>query len=220
MENPYRPIETEVLEAVQETPTIRTIKLKPKEPIHFVAGQFIELTIPGVGEAPFTPSSRPTDKEVIQLEQNLLKNMLSLTSFAVSHEESRYVLNGVLMEISGDKICMVATDGRRLAKIEKKIASPVKKDITAIIPTKAVAEICRNLKEEGDVSIIVGMNQVLFDIEGTLIATRIIEGDFPNYNQVIPKEGKYKITVSTEKLLSAIRRANLLSTPIATEGFC
>ena len=54
--NPYRPIKTEVLDVIKETPTIKTLKLKPEEPITFKTGQFIELTIPGVGEAPFTPS--------------------------------------------------------------------------------------------------------------------------------------------------------------------
>ena len=67
MNNPYRPIETEVLEVITETPTIKTIRLKPKEQISFATGQFIELTIPGVGEAPFTPSSRPSVKDVIEI---------------------------------------------------------------------------------------------------------------------------------------------------------
>lgn len=66
-ENPYRPIETEVIDTLQETPTIKTIKLKPKEEFSFEAGQFIELTIPGFGEAPFTPSSRPSVKDTIHL---------------------------------------------------------------------------------------------------------------------------------------------------------
>ncbi len=139
--------------------------------------------------------------------------MLNLTAFAASHEESRYVLNGVLLEISENTIRMVATDGRRLAKIEKKIDVPVKKDIAVIIPSKAIQEILRNLQEDGEVAIIVGVNQVLFDIDGVLIATRIIEGEFPNYNQVIPKPVKNRITMNTQELLSSIRRANLLSTP-------
>jgi sulfite reductase subunit B len=67
MDNPYRPIETEVLEIIPETPTIKTIKLRPKEQISFATGQFIELTVPGVGEAPFTPSSRPGDKELMEV---------------------------------------------------------------------------------------------------------------------------------------------------------
>ncbi len=65
--NPYRPIETEVLEVITETPTIRTVKLKPKEEITFETGQFIELTIPGVGEAPFTPSSKPSAKDTLEV---------------------------------------------------------------------------------------------------------------------------------------------------------
>ncbi|NQS99901.1 MAG: FAD/NAD(P)-binding protein [Candidatus Omnitrophica bacterium] len=67
LENPYRPIETVVLEVTPETPTIKTIKLRPKEKISFTTGQFIELTIPGVGEAPFTPSSEPSVKDVIEV---------------------------------------------------------------------------------------------------------------------------------------------------------
>jgi len=108
---------------------------------------------------------------------------------------------------------MVATDGRRLAKIEKKLMQFSSKDFHIIIPVKAINEINRNLKEEGQVSIIHGVNQVLFNIDGVLIATRIIEGEFPNYKQVIPKEGNNKAKVKTQDLLAAIRRANLLSTP-------
>ncbi len=65
--NPYRPIKTEVLEVIIETPTIKTIRLKPEEEITFATGQFIELTIPGVGEAPFTPSSRPSEKDTMEV---------------------------------------------------------------------------------------------------------------------------------------------------------
>jgi NAD(P)H-flavin reductase len=65
--NPFRPIQTEVLDVVTETPTIKTLKLKPQELITFEAGQFIELTVPGVGEAPFTPSSNPTIKDIIEV---------------------------------------------------------------------------------------------------------------------------------------------------------
>lgn len=67
MNNPYRPIEAEVLGVTKETPTIKTIKFRPKEPIHFESGQFVEITIPGVGEAPFTPSSDPAVKDVMEV---------------------------------------------------------------------------------------------------------------------------------------------------------
>lgn len=67
MDNPYRPIEAEIVEVITETPTIKTIKFKPKEPISYKPGQFIELTIPGVGEAPFTPSSRARDRDMMEV---------------------------------------------------------------------------------------------------------------------------------------------------------
>lgn len=67
MDNPYRPIEAEVVEVITETPTIKTIRFKPKEPIAFRTGQFIELTIPGVGEAPFTPSSKPSVRDIMEV---------------------------------------------------------------------------------------------------------------------------------------------------------
>jgi DNA polymerase-3 subunit beta len=178
-----------------------------------IEGSHCRFKLIGLPKEEFPRFPEFKDREVVKISQNLLKNMLNLTSFAVSHEESRYVLNGVLLEISGDILRMVATDGRRLAKIEKKINEPVKNDVSVIIPIKAVQEINRNLKDDGDVSFMVGINQVLFDIDSVLIATRIIEGEFPNYNQVIPKPTKNKITMNTQELLSSIRRANLLATP-------
>ena len=153
------------------------------------------------------------DKEKVQLSQATFKEMLRLTAFAVSHEESRYVLNGVLFEISGNTIRLVATDGRRLAKIEKRLEQAVEEDMSVIIPSKAIQEINRNLTEEGDVAFMIGINQVLFDISGVLIATRIIEGEFPNYQQVIPQEAEEKARLKTQEFLAAIRRANLLATP-------
>lgn len=178
-----------------------------------IEGKQCRFKLGGLPKDEFPKFPEFKDKEAIQIDQTTLKEMLRLTSFAVSHEESRYVLNGILIEISDNILRIVATDGRRLAKIEKKLPAVIKKEITVIIPIKAVQEISRNLREEGTISLIVGANQVLFDINGVLIVTRIIEGEFPNYNQVIPKPAKNRIKMSTQDVLSSIRRANLLSTP-------
>ncbi len=178
-----------------------------------IEGKNCRFKLTGLAKDEFPKFPEFKDKEILQLDQLALKEMFRLTSFAVSHEESRYVLNGVLMEIVDGAMRIVATDGRRLAKVEKKISTSVKKDVSVILPIKAVHEIIRNLKDEGMVSFVVGSNQVLFDIDGVLIATRIIEGEFPNYNQVIPKPVKTRIRMNTKELLSSIRRANLLATP-------
>jgi DNA polymerase-3 subunit beta len=178
-----------------------------------IEGRQCRFKLSGLPKEEFPKFPEFKDKEAIQIEQAILKEMLQLTSFAVSQEESRCVLSGVLMEISENILRIVATDGRRLAKIEKKITLPTPKDIIVIIPIKAVQEIIRNLKEEGNLSFIVGANQILFDINGILIATRIIEGEFPNYNQVIPNPIKHHISMNTQEFLSSLRRANLLATP-------
>ena len=178
-----------------------------------IEGERCRFKLMGLPKEEFPKFPEFKDKEAIRIQQNVLKEMFRMTSFAVSYEESRYVLNGVLLEISGDTIRIVATDGRRLAKMDKKLTSPVKKEISIILPIKAVQEVSRNLKDEGELSFIVGTNQVLFDINDILIASRIIEGEFPNYNQVIPKPAGSKIKMNTQSLLSSIRRANLLSTP-------
>jgi DNA polymerase-3 subunit beta len=177
-----------------------------------IEGKNCRFKLTGLPKDEFPKFPEFKDKEVVQMDQLALKEMLRLTSFAVSHEESRYVLNGVLMEIIDGIIRLVATDGRRLAKIEKKINS-TKKESSVILPLKAVHEIIRNLKDEGTVSFTMNNNQVLFEIDGVLIATRVIEGEFPNYNQVIPKPIKSRIRMNTKELLSSIRRANLLATP-------
>lgn len=178
-----------------------------------IEGQNCRFKLIGLPKEEFPKFPEFKDVEVIQVEQNILKEMFRLTSFAVSHEESRYILNGVLMEITNNTLKLVATDGRRLAKIENKLSKPYKKEFSVIIPVKAVHEIARNLKDDGFVSILTSTNQILFDIDGTLIATRIIEGEFPNYTQVIPDPITPKIRINTQDLLSAIRRANLLTTP-------
>ena len=189
-----------------------TVYARNNNQIEVECGSF-KTKILGLPKEDFPKFQEFKDKEAVRLKQAELKEMFRMTSFAVSHEESRYVLNGVLMEVKGKTIRIVATDGRRLAKIEKTLAQEAAKELSVILPIKAVQEINRNLKEEGEIVFVAGMNQVMFSLDGILISTRIIEGDFPNYVQVIPKTAAPKIMVNKEQLLAAIRRANLLATP-------
>jgi DNA polymerase-3 subunit beta len=178
-----------------------------------IEGHNCRMKLLGLPKEEFPKFPEFKDKESIKVKQADLKEMFRMTAFAVSHEESRYVLNGILVEVSKNILRLVATDGRRLAKIERPLLNAVTKDVNFILPVKAVSEINRNLKDTGDVVFVPGTSQVMFDIDGTLVATRIIEGDFPNYTQVIPKPVTTKIKLNTAEFLSAIRRANLLSTP-------
>lgn len=198
------------------------IREMPSGDVQIIARKNNQIEIEGLGcrfklnglpKEEFPKFPEFNSKEAVLVKQSDLKEMIRLTAFAVSYEESRYVLNGILMEINGDTVRFIATDGRRLAKMERKLVHNAVKDFSVIIPVKAIAELNRNLKDTGEVTIINGTNQVLFNIDGVLIATRIIEGEFPNYRQVIPKEIPHKVKIRTQELLFAIRRANLLSTP-------
>lgn len=153
------------------------------------------------------------DEDVLTLPQKLLKTMLNMTLFAVSKDETRYILTGVLFMAMESKLRLVATDGRRLATIEKEIPKSgglVKK---VIIPAKAVLELTRILKDEGEVKISFSENQLSFELDDTLLITRLIEGEYPNYEQVIPKQVEEKIRLNKDLFYSAMKRASLFTTP-------
>lgn len=153
------------------------------------------------------------DRSFITIQQKKLKTMLKMTSFAVSSDETRYVLNGILFVIRPTHMRLVATDGRRLALTEDKAEFPKTPERKLIVPTKAVNELVRVLGDDGDVKILFGDTQVLFDAGPTKLVSRLIEGDFPNYEQVIPKESKDKLLSPTDKFLSALRRVALFTNP-------
>lgn len=180
--------------------------------------QNCEFKLMGLPKEEFPKLPEFKDKEVIEFDQGVLKEMLVLTAFAISHEETRYIFNGLLLEIKsghGDTsvVKLVGTDGRRLAMVEKKINLKAHKDIKIIVPHKTIQELLRNLKDEGQVFLVVGHNQVFFEIDSVVIISRLIDGDFPDYQKVIPAPSPIKIKLNKEAFVLALRRANLLTTP-------
>lgn len=148
-----------------------------------------------------------------EIEQSLMKESLSLTSFAISHDETRYVLNGILISIHGKTIRFVATDGRRLAFYKKDLKNEGGAPLDMIVPAKSVHELLKLLEWEGTVRIICVKNKVIFAFKDTCLSSSLIEGNFPNFEQVIPKEEKTVSVVNREEFLQAVRRASLLTSP-------
>jgi len=172
-----------------------------------------QFKIMGLPREEFPKLPEFQNKEAIKLEQGVLKQMLNLTSFAVSFDETRYILNGILFKINKNNLSLVATDGKRLAIIERKLKQDIDKDLHIIVPIKTIHELNRNLKDETEVSLILGNNQVLFDLGGVVVISRLIEGEFPDYRQVIPPASENKMKTDREQFLLAVKRAALLSTP-------
>jgi DNA polymerase-3 subunit beta len=142
--------------------------------------------------------------------------MMRKTSFAVSTDESRYVLNGIFISLKDHKMTMVATDGRRLALVDEEVEIAEKSSGEFIIPAKAVNEMNRLLQDKGDVEIKFGENQASFALKddkgfSVLVITKLIEGNYPNYRQVIPGEVKERVPLGREEFLQALRRAEIMT---------
>ena len=182
--------------------------------------------IHGLGADEFPPLPKFKDDRKILIPQATVKTMMQKTSFAISTDESRYVLNGILMSLKEQKLTLVATDGRRLAYVDEEIDIPEKSSGDFIIPRKAVDELNRLLQTKGELEIKLGENQASFlfsnkeekkkegqaaDVFSILLVTKLIEGNYPNYRQVIPGEAKERIPLVREEFLQALRRAEIMT---------
>lgn len=147
----------------------------------------------------------------IIIEQGVLKRMLNMTHFSMSRDETRYVLNGALFLFKSNKLTIVTTDGKRLSLIEKEIGKELPGK-SVIVPSKTIHELIRVLRDEGEMKIIFSENQIKFESGNTTIISRLIEGEFPNYDQVIPSQIKDKIVINREQFLLGVKRAALLTT--------
>jgi DNA polymerase-3 subunit beta len=149
-----------------------------------------------------------------------LKSLIGQTLFAAARESTRYAFNGVLLVAGGKgntkKINLVSTDGRRLAMAKGEIASGGKIDkegVKAIIPTKALQLVDKLIDDpEENVGFQVRENQVIFHTSSATLMSNLVEGQFPPYEDVIPKDSDKKMTAGTSDFASAIRRASLLTT--------
>src|SRR6476661_548721 len=172
--------------------------------------------INGLSADEFPPSPKFKEDKKIVLPQEKIKGMMKKTSFAISTDESRYVLNGIFISLKEHKMTMVATDGRRLALVDEEVDVSEKSQGEFIAPAKAVNELNRLLQEKGDVEITYTDNQAAFELKdekgfSILIITKLIEGSYPNYRQVIPAEAKERVSLSREEFLHALRRAEIMT---------
>ncbi len=167
--------------------------------------------IMGLPEEDFPAFPKTEGARLFKLTQGIFKDMLKRTAYAISTDESRYVLNGVLLSFKENKLTMVATDGRRLALVEHDLEFPKSSEIDVVLPSKAVQELQRILKNEEPLQLTLSENQIAFDLGTIYLVSKLIEGNYPNYKQVVPAEAKERIVIDRETLLNAVRRVALLS---------
>jgi DNA polymerase-3 subunit beta len=181
-----------------------------------IRGQDSHYRLPTQKASEFPPVPEFEGEADFEIDGAQLKRLITQTLFAAAKESTRYAFNGVLLSAQGKKVNLVSTDGRRLAQAKGELITVNKLDkagIKAIIPAKALGLVDKLIEQpDENVGFQVRENQVLLHTSSATLASNLVEGQFPPYEDVIPKESDKKMTAATADFLSAVRRASLLTT--------
>ncbi len=198
-----------ILEIVKELPP-SPVEIKVQE------NSWVALRCAGVGyklvglpSADFPAVQASDSASWVNIDARELKEMLDETSFAISHDESRYALNGVFFSFQQGEVRLVATDGHRLALARRPLDGG--QGWSGIVPRKAVHEIARTLGARESVQVTLSGSQFALKMPNFLLTSRLIEGQFPNYEQVLPKGHPTQMTLPKEAIVAALRRVSVLS---------
>lgn len=178
--------------------------------------------IMGIGSEEFPPLPTFENRKVFELAQDEIVNMLKSVSYAQSTDENRYILNGVYFNFADEKLTLVATDGRRLGLTGLELEVSEENAGSLILPAKTVAELERLMGKGEKVNIAFNDRQAAFEIgldeagdsglvDHLYLVSKIVEGNYPNYRQVIPKETEHRVKIERELMLECVHRAALVT---------
>ena len=205
---------------VRELPnTDVTFDASPNHQVKLTSGGS-NFRIMGIARDEFPPLPEFGDEKAYTLEQAELTSMLKSVAYAQSSDETRYILNGVYFNFKEGKLSLVATDGRRLALVSKEMEVPAASAGAIILPAKTVSELTRLLDKGEKVKINFNERRAAFQIatdkdtsgliDHVYLYSKVVEGSYPNYNQVIPKETHQRIKLERELFLQCVHRAALV----------
>ena len=205
---------------VRELPNIDvTFDGSPNHQVKLTSGGS-NFRIMGIAKDEFPPLPEFGDEKAYTLEQAELTSMLKSVAYAQSSDETRYILNGVYFNFKDGKLTLVATDGRRLALVSKELDVPAASAGAIILPAKTVGELNRLLDKGEKLKINFNERRAAFQIatdkdtsgliDHVYLYSKVVEGSYPNYNQVIPKETHQRIKLERELFLQCVHRAALV----------
>ena len=203
------------LAAVVRESTDEVLSVQAKEGTCEIRGADSHFTIYGQEPGQY-PAVRGFDGGAdIEIALENLQAGIEQCWFAAAKESTRYALNGILWEIKGKKLSLVATDGRRLARCRVNLSSAPEERIAAmkiIVPAKTMALLGKiGTSDKDTVMVRLVDNQVVLNCANVVVSSNLVEGNFPNYEDIIPSDNDKKLTLSTEAVLSAVRRSALLT---------
>lgn len=207
---------------IRELPNVDVVfDCSPNHQVKLTSGGS-NFRIMGIGKEEFPPLPEFGDEKAFTLEQSELAEMLRSVSYAQSTDETRYILNGVYFNFRDGKLSLVATDGRRLALISKEMEVPAESAGAIILPAKTVAELTHLLDKGEKVKINFNDRRCAFQIasnkdtgglvDAVYLYSKVVEGNYPNYQQVIPKETHQRIKLERELFQQCVHRAALICT--------
>ena len=188
------------------------LELGDGETLHIKAGRF-ESNIKGIPADDFPTVQTAGERPITRVPQKVLRQALEETAFAAASDEARPILTGVLARFEGDQLTLAAADNYRIAVKTITVLDPVE-ETSVVIPARALIELARILADVDDpVSIVLAhsRNQLLFHVEGIDLVTRLIDGQYPNYQSVLPATHATRAVLDRDELLRAVRPAALIA---------
>ena len=188
------------------------LELLAGDVLHLKSGRF-ETHIKGIDADEFPAIGAAGERPTTRIAQNVLRRALAETAFAAASDEARPILTGVLARFEGDQLTLAAADNYRIAVKTIPILDPVP-DTSVVVPARALNELARilaDVDEPVEVVLAGGRNQILFHLDGIDLVSRLIDGQFPNYQQVVPTAHTTRAVLDREELLRAVRPAALIA---------
>ena len=192
------------------------LELQPGETLNIQAGRF-STRVKGIDAEEFPAIPTSGERPTTRIPQNVLRDSLGEVTFAAATDEARPILTGVLARFEGDKLTLAAADNYRIAVKTITVLDAVE-ETSVVIPARSLHELSRILSdtdEPVELMLSHSRNQILFHLEGIDLVSRLIDGQFPNYQQVLPKGFTTKAIVDREHLLQAVRLASLIASSSA-----
>jgi DNA polymerase-3 subunit beta len=190
-----------------------SIELRPSEgDVELVSGP-ARFHIRTLRSEDFPPLPEPGGDTVVTMPAEAFVQTVARVSRSASRDETRPILTGVLVSASGDELRMVATDSYRLSVKETKLEAPLETGFEANVPARALDELGRVAAQVGAETIEIGVrtNQVVFRVGGVVLSSRLIDGQFPNYRQLLPETYEHELHVPGEELAGVVRRISLMA---------
>jgi DNA polymerase III subunit beta len=159
----------------------------------------------------FPPFPEPPSENRVGLPAQAFVQTIARVERSASRDETRPILTGVLVGVSGTELRMVATDSYRLSVKVTELELPIDPGFEANVPARALAELERLAGDEDEVSVALRENQVVFQVGGSVLSSRLIDGQFPNYNQLLPDTFEHELRISTEELRAVVGRISLMA---------